>query len=116
MAAKCRMAFGHFAPDLIRQHANFGPMRDWMAQRLFPELAESSYIGSYDISELRTFFAALHTVSHCVRTLEDEVDRRVGPNNNMGTWTFQLQRPSFIDWLVEVTGLHEDRVDSIVAD
>jgi hypothetical protein len=105
-----------FGPSFVRTHRRFVELRQWATHLLFPELPESCFLGSYHVGHLRTFFASLQTICDCIRTLEDEVDKRVSAENGMGTWTFQLPRPEFIDWLVDATGLAHEVLNSIVGD
>jgi hypothetical protein len=104
-----------FSPDFIRHHVRFPDMRAWITRVLFPELDEDCLLGSYNLGHLRTFFAVMQTVCDCIRTLEDEVDKRA-EYGAMGTWTFQRLRPEFIEWICEATGLKQKIVELIVAD
>src|SRR5207244_2935664 len=69
-----------FSPDYIRQHSSFQFMRDWIIQRIFPDLPDNCSLGSYNVGNIRTFFACLQTVCDCMRGLEELTDRRLGEN------------------------------------
>jgi hypothetical protein len=105
-----------FESTLVRRHHEFAAMHEWTERQLFPELAPDCSLGEYTIGDLRQFFACLFTTCECVRTLEDEVDRRVGEDNRMGTWTFQGPRLRMIAWLAEATGLGHLTTDAITQD
>jgi hypothetical protein len=105
-----------FEPPFIRSHRVFSTLQDWMRQRLFPDLSESQSLGQYSLGELRHFFTVLYFLCECIRTFENEADKRFGLENTVGTFTFQLPRNEFVEWLRQATDLSYEKVDAIVED
>jgi hypothetical protein len=105
-----------FESTVVRRHNEFATVRLWIDRQLFPELPSDRCLGEYNLGDLRQFFASLYTICECVRTLEDEVDQRVGDINRMGTWTFQGPRPRMVAWLTEASAVGRRQVDAITRD
>jgi len=105
-----------FEPALIRSQAFFEAMIEWSRNSIFPELPGEIELGQYNLSELRTFHAAVHSICECIVTLENEVDKQVGPDNRMGSWVLQAPRNIFLNWLRELSGLHPSKVGPLLGD
>jgi hypothetical protein len=105
-----------FDPSFVLRHAEFPAMRNWQDAILFPSLPGSLSLGSYSLGDMRHFLAAVMTTSDCIRTLEDEVDKAVGPTNAMGSWIFDLSFAEAVDWMMAATGLGPAEVSAILGD
>jgi hypothetical protein len=105
-----------FQPSFVRRHPEFQSLVAWMSTRLFPELPSDCSLGEYSVQDLRLFYSALYTTCLCVTTVEDEVDRHLGPEARFCTWVMQLPQSQMMGWLVEATGLSREVVKTILAD
>lgn len=91
-------------------------LQEKISDLIFNEVPHSTDLGGYTIDEFVIFYVTLFLNFHFIETIEDHIDRNTNYENPFGSNPIPFPKEKMIAFLVDMTGLDANCVESILND
>jgi hypothetical protein len=106
----------HISENLVKHTTAYTIIMDWLNDKLWPELLDTTLLNKYKLEDFKKFYAALFINCQYWCWLEEEFDSRFGLENALGSGPIRLSDIEIINRLSEMSGVTKNSIKAILKD